>query len=320
MVRLYRAAPLSSDARLVECDLPQSNAYRYISWDVNGDVETKLFGACWWRRHGQAVWVCKSQGRRQRQTTRERQEEDTVENNVQSPRKRRPELFLRARILRVGSSDPDPHEDEDNDSEGDGRPGHIAESRNDDDRILVQYPAGSTYRVRRDMLVPILATSNESNLVLAYLETNDYRRACVTHTGIDEHFLEIGCAQGVTCHRVQQTGSSGSSSNSNNTTATRTVVGLDKSESPIATARERYPNCQFHTVDILSSSNFTTFTNLLAAPPDVVALDVNGNRELEAVLQCLEVVLRQWQPRLVLVKSRALFHCIKAKTNNNDDK
>ena len=39
----------------------------------------------------------------------------------------------------------------------------------------------------------------------------------------------------------------------------------------------------------------------------VVGVDINGNRELEAVRECLGRVLEWWRPRLVVVKSRALF-------------
>jgi hypothetical protein len=39
----------------------------------------------------------------------------------------------------------------------------------------------------------------------------------------------------------------------------------------------------------------------------VVAIDINGNRALEAVEACLERVLKLWNPRLVVVKSRSLY-------------
>ena len=39
----------------------------------------------------------------------------------------------------------------------------------------------------------------------------------------------------------------------------------------------------------------------------VVAIDINGNRELEAVRQCLQLVIQEWKPRLIIVKSRALY-------------
>ena len=42
----------------------------------------------------------------------------------------------------------------------------------------------------------------------------------------------------------------------------------------------------------------------------VVAIDINGNRELEAVQQCLARVQSMWQPRLIIVKSRALHQYI----------
>jgi len=148
-----------------------------------------------------------------------------------------------------------------------------------------------------------------------YAETNVYRRACVTHTGPTEDFLEIGCAQGVTCHRVQQTSESTASTttsadddDADDNNNERAVIGLDKSESSIATARQRYPKCRFLAADVLEQSSSPIMEQLV--PPSVVAVDINGNREREAVLQCLEAVLAHWQPRLILVKSRALYHYV----------
>lgn len=46
----------------------------------------------------------------------------------------------------------------------------------------------------------------------------------------------------------------------------------------------------------------------LGGPPGVVAIDINGNRELPAVLKCVGRVLNSGKepPRLVIVKSRFL--------------
>ena len=46
-----------------------------------------------------------------------------------------------------------------------------------------------------------------------------------------------------------------------------------------------------------SESNFSSL---------VVAIDINGNRELEAVQACVQKVQALWRPRLIIVKSRAL--------------
>ena len=323
MVRRFLEAPEEvAPAETAPSLLPHSHTYRYVA----GDQVSSLFAtgadadddccssSCWWKE-GRAVWVCKSQGQRRRRhqvktksepveknenTGSEEEEEDNWQQHQQpSLRKmRRPELFLRARIL---------HQDG----------AHSQEE--EDGRILVRYPAGSTYRVRRELLVPILEDPHYQKIILVYAETNDYRRACVTHTGPMENFLEIGCAQGVTCHRVQQTSEctarnpaaddddDDADDNNNNE---RAVMGLDKSDTSIATARQRYPRCRFLAADVLEpSSSFSLIMEQLV-PPSVVAVDINGNREREAVLQCLEAVLAHWQPRLILVKSRALYHCV----------
>jgi len=53
-----------------------------------------------------------------------------------------------------------------------------------------------------------------------------------------------------------------------------------------------------------------TNTNSMPSPSPsslVVTIDINGNRTLEMVQRCIHIVMQQWQPRLILVKSTALF-------------
>lgn len=160
-----------------------------------------------------------------------------------------------------------------------------------DDRLRVRYPKGSTYAVKRDHLLPVL--EEEHNLVLVLPETDVYRRCCVVHTLPEESFLEIGCESGLTCHRVQQAKDN----------PAVPVVGVDKSSTSIDRARARFPELQLHCWDFLAHEPPTDLTVL----PDVVAVDINGNRELPAVLECLEAIWKLWQPRLLIVKSRSLY-------------
>ena len=54
--------------------------------------------------------------------------------------------------------------------------------------------------------------------------------------------------------------------------------------------------------------------SLKGGAPSVIAIDVNGNREIEGVLQCLQMVMNEkWarQPRLIVVKSRFLYWDLK---------
>ena len=171
----------------------------------------------------------------------------------------------------------------------------------EENRIRVRYPSGSTYRVRPALLDGILTAGVEKLLykdggvVLVYSETAAYRRACVIHTGMDEAVCEIGCAEGVTCQKLWETGEN-----------RRVPIGLDKSSTCVAEARQRYPHLSFQQADVLDSG----FMWSSFAKPCVVAIDINGTRELEAVLEGVELVQRHWCPRLVIVKSRSLYHSI----------
>ena len=198
----------------------------------------------------------------------------------------------------------------------------------EDRRILVRYPKGSTYRVRRTNLLPVLEDSQQSQskppLVIVSSETKDYRRVAITHTLPDDHFVEIGCDFGILCDSVD----------------CKSALGIDKSETSIGIARERYPNQTFWLCDIFeqefetmmksasssssSSSSFagdkedgrcedtTTSSNQLKTrdffqQPLVVAIDINGNRLLPAVIDCIQLVMDKLKPRLIVVKSRELY-------------
>lgn len=250
---------------------------------------------------------------------------DGEKKNPMTPQERQPhsrmELYLRARVVSV-----EPIEavvGHNGSCTGHGSRGGSSPVDLSVDmlpRVRVQYPQGSTYAVRADRLMVSLdatVVTVEHPRVLVYPETDVYRRACVIHTQPDEDFCEIGCAQGRTCQRVWATG---------HREGNRKVVGIDKSESAIQTAQQKYPDCTFVVGDILAPSWTTSTTNTAAAastlllslpspsslsphpPPTVVAVDINGNRELQAVLQCLQVVMDRWKPRLILVKSRSLYY------------
>jgi hypothetical protein len=131
--------------------------------------------------------------------------------------------------------------------------------------------------------MPVL--EHEETLVLVASETNDYRRTAIVHTRKDDHFLEIGCDFGILVDSVDA----------------KSQLGVDKSEESIGIARERYPNRDFLLGDVFEDLDFTP------QHPLVVAIDINGNRELPAVLKCVQLALDSWSPRLVVVKSRELY-------------
>lgn len=118
-------------------------------------------------------------------------------------------------------------------------------------------------------------------------ETNDYRRMAIVHTCEEDHFLEIGCDFGILVNSVDA----------------KSQIGVDKSEESIAIAKERYPHRDFVLGDIFEDDLAST----LPQTPTVVAIDINGNRMLPAVLQCIQVAMSKWAPRLIIVKSRELY-------------
>jgi hypothetical protein len=296
-VALEQALEQDLDKDQISVELPQpldGDAYRYTPHE---DIESLFFSGQQADDKrlspGQLTWVCKSKGRKHKQPGTQRSVTDNdgrgddrnidVDERMGSngeKSQQRLELFLRARVLEH--------------IEYQGKP-----------RVRVQYPAGSTYAVQHNHLQPVL--EHARNLVLVLPETDLYRRCCVVHTLADETFLEIGCAAGITVKRVWETGQQQQQGTC--ASATSRVVGIDKSAFSIRDAKQRYPDLagSFFEWDVLFDPVQPAAMSALSRPPDVVAMDINGNRELPAVLECLQAVWKLWRPRLVIVKSRALY-------------
>ena len=160
----------------------------------------------------------------------------------------------------------------------------IVEPCEDGERFLVRYPKGSTYRVRRTMVLPVL--EHEEKLIIVAPETSDYRRMAIVQTRPEDHFIEIGCDYGILPDSVDA----------------KSSLGIDKSEESISIANERYPKGNYLLADI-----FDPEFELMVEQPLVVAIDINGNRALPAVIDCLQLVLDNLSPRVVVVKSREMY-------------
>ena len=80
-------------------------------------------------------------------------------------------------------------------------------------------------------------------------------------------------------------------------------------------ARHRYPKCKFALGDVLVPNEMAAIrtlceTTLINSAPSVVCIDVNGNREIQGVLDCISSIMNeQWKvmPRMIIVKSRFLY-------------
>lgn len=198
-------------------------------------------------------------------------------------------------------------------------------------RILIRYPKGSTYRVKRHNLIPVLST--DEKVAVVYAETPNYRKGCVVHTCIGDSFLEIGCDFGPTVDRVQGALLEVESVPEDPVDGPVLVqelpegkahcLGIDKSQQSIDIAVERFPNCTFSVEDALTKTGVCKLRDLCREKfqqgyPSIVAIDINGNRSIPAVLECIDKVMNPnhddpaWHlPRRIFVKSRHLYNKIK---------
>ena len=59
--------------------------------------------------------------------------------------------------------------------------------------------------------------------------------------------------------------------------------------------------------------------SMVGSAPSIICIDVNGNREIDGVIECLNTVMKEpWrrQPRMIIVKSRFLYWEVKKLKNN----
>jgi hypothetical protein len=264
------------------------NLYNYVLYE---NVEDDFFSSR--LEPGTLCWVLKSKG------LQSKRDGETCTQ--------RSELFLRARVVR------------------DDQDGDLVPTR----RILVRYSKGSTYQVKRSNLIPVLEPPT-SGIVLIMAETPDYRRAAVVHTCLGDSFLEIGCDYGACVNRVQRSLKDIGSVPQDPRDGPLHLpplddgrvwcLGVDKSTGSINVATNQFPRCKFSVEDALTSMGIAKLQGLCVSSlqkghPSVVAIDINGNREIPAVLQCVDNILNpgsaEWVlPRLILVKSRLLHSAL----------
>ena len=333
--------------------LPQpADASRRYTYVTAEDVAGRYFNGPSLAKD-QLVWVLTSQGRKKKRKKKQGSgarpkghdqgcdaDASKANDDEGSSSAIRTEIFLRARVVSESNQD---------DSDTTGAPGQDA-AGDDEPRVLVRYPKGSTYHVRKSFLLPVLEPGvvTSDRIVLVVPETPEYRRASVVHTCVGEGFLEIGCDYGMCVDRVRKalsevgavplvataTGDARENvvakedSNKNDGRGQNRVacLGVDKSPESIEIATERYPDTTFSVEDALSDEGTAKMRalckqKLVGGHPNVVAIDINGNRLLDHVVECVERVMNpgndvvigeNWDlPRLIIVKSRFLHEEVK---------
>ncbi|KAL7529576.1 hypothetical protein ACHAXR_003035, partial [Thalassiosira sp. AJA248-18] len=183
-------------------------------------------------------------------------------------------------------------------------------------------------------------------LVILVPETNIYRRLARIHTTPDDSFMEIGCDYGITVDKIQtslegagdvpkvwppveeeeKNGSDGDDGTTTDNDEKKekgqgwdgdrvSCLGIDRSKESIDIANGRYPKCKFALGNVLIPDEMSSIRTLCEqslthSAPSVICIDINGNREIDGVLECLTMVMNEkWkkQPRMIIVKSRFLY-------------
>ena len=210
-------------------------------------------------------------------------------------------------------------------------------------RVTVRYPQGSTYSARRRMLAPILPRTAEQgpgyaqDVVIVAPDTACYRRLCRIHTLPGDTFLEIGCDFGACTVGAAESLVASVPSEKVPVRHQAKAFGVDKSTDSVTHANRLHctPEANitrgaavvFEEADALSLEGARDIRKrcgeVLGAAPSVVAIDINGNRPLDAVVECLMRTLQPqlpngenvgvsgWSlPRLIIVKSEELHRAM----------
>eukprot|EP00980_Cylindrotheca_fusiformis_P013040 scaffold3267_cov140-Cylindrotheca_fusiformis.AAC.2 len=157
-------------------------------------------------------------------------------------------------------------------------------------------------------LFPQFSSSASSPSVIVTPETN-YFRQMANQVNARDKILEIGCSTGETSKLLIP--------------LCDTWVGLDTSEQMIAQCKasaiasddsddDGKETCHLAVVDALVDPTKAKEESTKLGDPSVIFIDIGGNRECINVLRMMSWVLDVFAPRLVVVKSRELFHSIKA--------
>ncbi|GMI36261.1 hypothetical protein TeGR_g2699 [Tetraparma gracilis] len=159
-------------------------------------------------------------------------------------------------------------------------------------------------------------------LVLVSNETDLYRSLLCVHTTASDRFLEVGSDLGFCTAAVHRSLSSPQPGRAPESKLPAplplgrpAVLGVDISEESLAASRASFPHVPFANVNALAEDGLAAlpalFEEHLGGAPTVVAVDINGTREVKAVRACVAAAVGGWggrfpPPRLVVVKARSL--------------
>lgn len=149
------------------------------------------------------------------------------------------------------------------------------------------------------------STRSEAPAVIVCCETSDYHRVARAQVTERDLVLEIGCDHGPCCAVAARSCGAGR------------VLGVDLQPQSVAIARAAHPAIRFEVLDVLQPTAVSQLRawaaelggagGEAAARFSVVLIDINGTREVGAVVRVTQLVLAALRPsRLVAIKSRAL--------------
>jgi precorrin-6B methylase 2 len=208
------------------------------------------------------------------------------------------------------------------------------------DRISIQQTNGKIQQLRPSRLVPIYDNQSKSQTMMILTpDTTNYRQLAVAHLRMHDKVLEVGCSTGMcTALVLRRMLLLSAMKNDVVTTITSTTgcltddlvkanivafdTGSDMVQQTQQALRAEYINMTSHLpgLSIIQSSvhNIDAFVDPTRAfslatqndkYPNVVLIDIGGNRELEGVakmIHWIQSTFVKYPPRVMIVKSKEL--------------
>lgn len=174
---------------------------------------------------------------------------------------------------------------------------------------------GSTTKLgTKDQRRRILPDLNQNQTVILVTPETNHFRQLVGYVAPPDKVLEIGCSSGETSKLLIQN--------------CQSWVGFDTSDemldickemilsAPASATKQRYLAIVNALVDPQKARKEASY---FGADPNVIFLDIGGNRECINVLRMVSWVLEEFDPRLVVIKSRQLALSIQSSSYSIDD-
>lgn len=216
---------------------------------------------------------------------------------------------------------------------------HKEDGNREQDRVSVLQTNGTVKQFRTSRLVPIYDFNSNNTTIVLTPDTTNYRQLAIAHLRKDDKVLEIGCSTGMCTSLVlrRMLLLASVAENTEDKEHHGQIVAFDTGSDMIQQTQQalqtEFTNLSprlsrklelstissVHKVDAFADPRGAyTLTTKNNKHPDIVLIDIGGNRELEGVTRMIhwvQTTYTEHPPRVIIVKSKELARQLNANTD-----